>query len=61
MGLRHNATVLASYSSTIESNSESENDDDLTNNDDSDGNEAGSEIEAIKEATCCWFLEFWMI
>jgi len=46
MAVRHTATVVASYLYTVESNSESENDDGLT-----DDNEAGSEAEATEKAT----------
>lgn len=47
MAVRQTATTVANYLSTVESNSESENDDDDgVIEEDIDGNEAGSEVEA---------------
>jgi len=47
----HTATVVASHLSMVEGNSESENDDGLLDDNDNGGNEAGSKVEAIEEAT----------
>ena len=47
MAEQQTATIVANYLSTVESNSESENDDyDSVIEEDFDGNEAGSEVEA---------------
>jgi len=47
MAVRHISVVVARYLSMVKSNSESENNDELTD-DDSDGNEAGSKVEATE-------------
>ena len=50
MAERQTATIVVNYLSTVESNSESENDDyDCVIEEDFDGNEAGSEVEATAD------------
>ena len=55
MAVRHTATLVANYLSTVESNSESENDDDSLIEEDSDDMEAeaGSEIEVSEHDKRC--------
>jgi len=55
MAVRHTATLVANYLSTVESNSESENNDDSLIEEDSDDieAEAGSEVEATEHEERC--------